>query len=105
MKLLYCDRCGDLFNLNYRVKSCYCGHVKGHYINNEEAEVNGNGFSIAIGNGSLMGALVESTQTKEDFRRGKNIDQLYERQPNSILCWARPHEGPANPHTKINKEL
>lgn len=29
MKLLFCRRCGDLFNLRYEAKSCECGEVWG----------------------------------------------------------------------------
>ena len=31
MKLLYCDECGDVFNLGEQLKICSCGKTKGMY--------------------------------------------------------------------------
>lgn len=99
MKLLMCDECGDIFNLQMVVKSCSCGHTVGRYIDNERAEVNGNGYSLAIGNGSLYKGIVRGVDLKEDPRPFELKDD------GSILCWARPHTGPANPHTIVNPDL
>ncbi len=103
MKLLMCTGCGDIFNLRRRLKTCSCGQVVGRYINDLEAEVNGGGVALAIGNGSLHKAVVESTWMKIDPR--KELPTPWDRHPGSIICWARPHEGPANPHTKVAKNL
>lgn len=97
MKLLYCPSCGDIFNLDIRYKQCHCGRVRGMYINYREAVVNGEGVSLAMGNGSFEQAIMASFQMKEDFRQ----DDPWKRHPTSIVCWARPHEGPANPNTRV----
>lgn len=99
MKLLICDQCGDVFNLSFTLKQCSCGHVKGHYIDNVNAVVNGNGFSLAIGNGALYIAITKSMQdlsgNREDFIETGKITH----------CWVRPHTGPGNPHTTVNPDL
>lgn len=103
MKLLFCGACGDLFNLQPYLKTCRCGTTKGLYTDDVNAEVNGGGYSIAIGNGSLWQALSNIKPDQEDFRGpGKNV---WECHPNTIICWSRPHEGQANPHTRINPQL
>lgn len=95
MKLLFCPECHSVFNLSYHLKSCECGKVKGKYVNNVEAVVNGEGYSIAIGNGSLASALMYGSRQRTN-RRPKDSE---------IICWARPHEGEANPHTRVVKDL
>lgn len=101
MKLLYCLSCGDLFNLQLTLKSCSCGKVKGMYTSRVEAQVNGEGFSIAVGNGSLDRAIYAARELKEDPRGSGDAW----RHSTTIMCWARPHSGPANPHTFINPSL
>lgn len=103
MKLLMCNRCGDVFNLDLRLKSCGCGLVKGKYENDQEAVVNGEGESLAIGNGSLFGAIVESRAMTKDPRKG--LASPRNRHEGSIIAWVRPHEGPANPHTRVQRDL
>lgn len=104
MKLLMCHTCGDIFNLAIdRLKSCSCGQVKGKYLPDaSHAVVNGNGFSLAMGTGSIWRALSEVPNMKEDWR--KKID-AWARHPTTIICWARPHDGPANSHTTIDPNL
>lgn len=104
MKLLFCDYCGDIFNLALRrVKSCSCGRTKGWYIDNSRAEVNGHGYSLAMGTGSLHMAVAAVNGMKEDWR--KPDDDVWRRHPTTIIAWARPHTGPANSHTKIVPDL
>lgn len=99
MKLLYCDICGDIFNLRLRqVKTCTCGHVKGQYDDNTYASVNGNGRSLAIGNGSLHNALY-ANKAQFDYTRSGG-DKLI-----TFIAWVRPHTGPRNPHTIIDEDL
>ena len=96
MKLLFCYVCHDVFKLAVdEIRSCACGKVRGRYINNSEAEVNGEGYSLAIGNGSLMNALYSIKEGRTELRPVES----------EVICWVRPHEGPANPHTKVNKDL
>ena len=104
MKLLYCHSCGDMFNLQRELKQCSCGTTKGRYVDNTYAEVNGKGSSLAIGNGSLQDALAQSNVVDMKDWRSVMTDP-YARHNTSIICWARPHEGPANSHTKINPNL
>lgn len=102
MKLLYCPNCHDVFNLRPQLKTCSCGQVKGRYIDNVNAEVNGKGVSLGMGNGSFMVAVAHAPYVREDFR---NTGDVYRRHDTSIVCWARPHEGPANSHTRVNPDL
>lgn len=103
MKLLLCHSCGDLFNLDLHLKSCSCGQVKGKYINREEAVVNGNGLSIAIGNGSLDRAMFACMDLEDDPREREGVDPWHH--ATTIMCWARKHEGPSNPHTKVDPNV
>lgn len=103
MKLLYCPDCGHVFSLSFNLRSCDCGKVVGRYdTNGESAEVNGAGFALAIGNGSLRDAIYRaiSMQSKPESNRTDYRDQC-----RVEYCWIRPHEGDGNPHTRINKDL
>jgi len=92
MKLLFCYNCSDIFKLDRdEARHCKCGKVSGRYVDNTYAEVNGEGVSLAIGNGSLIQAMYSLTHGRTE-RRPEN---------SNVICWVRPHEGPANPHTKI----
>ena len=97
MKLLYCDVCGDIFNLTgIRVKECHCGNVKGVYISHSDAITNGNGHSIAIGNGALHTALFRKTVME---KKDENFDRrTYLKDCNIEYSWVRPNEGEGNPH-------
>ena len=98
MKLLFCETCWDVFKLETGgVRSCKCGIVKGHYVNNQDAEVNGKGVSLAIGNGSLQQAIRNAKQM--DAARSEYITK------SGLIAWVRPHEGKGNPHTKINEKI
>ncbi len=90
MKLLLCLECHDIIKLDYEVKSCKCGRCRGKYNKDGlTAVVNGNGLSIGINNNDIYPAL----------------ENVYKGGVGHIKCWARPHEGDHNPHTKIDKEL
>jgi len=97
MKLLFCDRCWDVFKLGMNLRECNCGAVKGKYINNEEAVVNGEGYSLAIGNGSLIQGIRKSLEI--DAPRSEFITKA------GMIAWARPHSGPGNPHTTVDPQL
>ena len=102
MKLLFCDRCGDIFNLDFHLKSCSCGHVKGKYDNNDAARVNGNGRSLAIGNGSFMNALGGIPQFDYTYNHRTTGQK---KSPVTFLAWVRPHSGEDNPNTTVDKDL
>ena len=103
MKLLFCPECYDMFVLRVNdLRRCDCGKVAGQYINNTYAEVNGEGVSIAIGNGALLNAMV-AAKTLE--KTGKARYEDYLEKAHVTYCWVRPHEGEGNHHTKVNKDL
>ena len=95
MKLIFCPDCYDVFKLDYRLRKCVCGRCAGKYIDDTYAIVNGEGYSIAIGNGSLMDACIKGTVQRKE----RHIPE------SNIICWARPHDGPSNPHTVVNPKL
>jgi len=105
MKLLLCMNCGDIFNLaKGRIKACHCGRVCGKYEDDGlNAVVNGKGYSLAMGNGSVIDAIKNLDKVTEDFRI--TSDNFWEPHYTSIICWARPHEGDTNPHTRVDPSL
>jgi hypothetical protein len=104
MKLLCCFHCGDIFNLQMHLKSCSCGKTKGMYKNNRDAVVNGEGVSIGMGTGSFNNAIfaVVRGEVQSDFRESGDV---WRRHESSIICWARPHSGPANSNTTVDPTL
>ena len=57
MKLLYCRKCGDLFNLSLSRKSCSCGEVSGKYTDDVNAVYKGiNAIPFCFGNHSFAHA-------------------------------------------------
>lgn len=91
MKLLVCEQCQDLFKLDYKVRSCKCGRVRGRY--NEDghtAVVNGKGYSLGLGNGSLFNGIA------------KGFTGPYK---SEIMIWYREHEGPNNPRSTVDPEV
>lgn len=43
MKLLYCKKCGSVFNLTEEIKTCECGVVSGFYMDRTYALYTGDG--------------------------------------------------------------
>lgn len=109
MKLMFCSSCNSVFNLSYKLKSCDCGEVKGKYMDNVNAVTNGKGHTLAIGNGSLMKAVlsVELTKDLQDWRDIPNWKEWYNSRPgdNLFLAWVRKANGPSNPHSKVDPNL
>lgn len=108
MKLLYCSSCHSMVALVQQLRQCECGLVKGTYTDNVGAVTNGKGFSIAIGNGSFYGALAESREAEKDFREDKEWALWWNSRPKGaglMLAWARPNDGPANPHSSVDRNL
>lgn len=98
MKLLFCPECSHVFSLHRNLRTCDCGKVSGRYVDSVTAEVNGNGISLAIGNGSLQEAIysmrrAEKSGDREYFRDRCRVD----------YCWVRPHEGEGNPHSVVKQ--
>lgn len=108
MKLVMCNKCGDLFNLQRREKSCTCGEVRGRYHSDgSHARVYGDHTAIAMGSGSLLAAmrsipLDNESDWRYDGRSSKVLnlfEQMKEIVPTLIICWAREPSGPTNSHT------
>lgn len=72
MKLLYCYKCGDIFNLTFKEKSCGCGETKGQYIDELNAHISGQCQPIGIANGSFRTA--HTIQKVEDQRKKAKND-------------------------------
>lgn len=104
MKLMFCDSCSDVFKLDYDMRTCKCGRVKGRYLNSSEAEVSEAGYSIGIGNGSLMNAIMDM-KSHQRFTNDKAERHTYYVEGNGLIshAWVRPNTGSGNPHTKIIK--
>lgn len=103
MKLLFCQKCYDVFKLDLEVmRQCKCGAVKGRYIDNLMAEVSEEGISIAIGNGSLEEAIVDMTKLFRESDGEANRKEYQAPYKGKIdYAWVRPNSGAGNPHTKI----
>ena len=62
MKLLYCRKCGDMFNLSLSRKSCSCGEVSGKYTDDVNAVYSGlNAIPFCFGNYSFANAAKKQT--------------------------------------------
>ncbi len=58
MKLLMCDECDDVFNLDFHEKSCKCGKTKGKYLDNQNAICSGDtAMLMGFSNPSLRSAI------------------------------------------------
>ena len=89
MKLLLCDRCGDIFALRIDVeRACECGRVTGGHLGGRDAVTNGKGVVLEIDNGSLRSAVSHVTIGS---RTG-----IY-----PVHCWVRGNSGPSNPYTSV----
>jgi hypothetical protein len=57
VKLLKCGNCGDIFSLNFTVKTCSCGKVSGAYTDELNAWYSGEtAMPLGIDNGSFQRA-------------------------------------------------
>lgn len=98
MKLLFCDTCWDIFKLStHEERKCQCGKVSGYYEpDGLGAIVNGEGYSLAIGNGSLVQAIQQLQKAPSNADRN-----YYTKNCRIQYAWVRPHEGSGNPHTTV----
>lgn len=108
MKLLLCTKCFDVFKLDYDLRQCKCGEVKGKYEANGATALttdNEATISLALGNGAVMNAIADM---KTHQRNTDNTAERFEYylQGNGLIshAWVRPNNGPGNPHTKLLKE-
>ena len=106
MKLLLCQKCWDVFKLDYDMRHCKCGSIKGRYIDNMMAEVSENAISLALGNGSVQQAVAEMMALQQSTNDQAPRQAYYQEGQGRILyAWARPNAGPGNPHTKLIEEV
>jgi len=83
MKLLYCEKCGDVFSLRSgRVNDCYCCESKGRYIDNRKVEVTGPCI--------VLGIPWESLRKTIERKNGKNIKTFIIREPNKTITRKEP---------------
>ncbi len=93
MKLIFCDRCWDVFKLSAKeIRSCECGYCRGKYLpDGGRAITNGHGVALAFTNTSVVRACRE-------IALGGDITC-------DIKAWARQHDGVNNPRTTIQGDL
>lgn len=110
MKLIQCLKCQDIFNLNYKEKSCTCGEVNGRYTDDSHAEVSGVHMAVAIGNGSYRNAFNAAPDETSDWRYDGRLEkvsalfkQLNALVPTMFMGWVRMPDGPTNSHSKIKE--
>jgi hypothetical protein len=102
MKVLYCEKCHDLFKLTRKeFRECKCGRVKGKYRTKKYAEVSNSAVSIKIPNGSIKKAIGRMKRLKQEKPKSKDKDY---RGYSAIPAWVRPNNGPGNPHTEPLKK-
>jgi hypothetical protein len=63
MKLLYCLKCSEIFNLDLSEKKCRCGKSKGQYTDNLNAWFKGPCLPLGIANDSFRTALKNQPET------------------------------------------
>lgn len=76
MKLLLCKKCSDVFKLQYEYRSCQCKNVRGKYLDNLNAIVEGEGDYevLGISNPSLKEAIsIISSERVADVKREKGV--------------------------------
>src|SRR3990167_795681 len=102
MKLLFCESCGDLFNLRRELKKCSCGKVAGRYINDTYAQITKDSISIGIGSGSFRKAIYEMNQHFSTTNGKAPRESYYQAGKGKIeYAWIRPNNGKGNPHCEI----
>lgn len=87
MKLLYCRKCGDTFNLSLSRKSCSCGEVSGQYTDNLRAVYSGNAIPFCFSNGSFA-----DSAKKQEINDAALPDKFYGERFEAWIC-------PANSET------
>lgn len=68
-------------------------------MDNVNAEVSGPCLSLAIGNGSLVQAIVNLVNIGVEQDRDTYKEQC------QFLAWVRPNLGPGNPHCRVVDSL
>ena len=69
MKLLMCLKCGDIFSLTMKNKTCGCGESSGMYVDNLNAEIKGECKAIGFANSKFK--IAYQMQKMEDDAQAK----------------------------------
>lgn len=65
MKLLYCQRCGDVVALRLESRTCICGASNGHYKEDQlHVVIKGPCVPLGFANGSFHRALLTRPKTR-----------------------------------------
>lgn len=57
MKLIYCNKCGDVLSLRKESRTCFCGDSGGKYVDSLQAEIWGSAVPLGFLNGDFVEAL------------------------------------------------
>ena len=57
MKLIYCEKCGDVISMRFEERSCFCGASKGRYLDSLNAEYSGPAKPLGFHNTHFKSAL------------------------------------------------
>lgn len=66
MKLICCNKCGDIFNLTATIKFCGCLNSRGFYTNELDVMVSGDCFLLGISTSGLAKALALHTRASNE---------------------------------------
>ena len=103
MKLLFCEACWDVFKLDYDVRQCKCGKVKGYYQKDGHTAVNnGQGVSMAMDNRFVL-QQVAAMRDLQEAPSDNGYDNYYE--DTRIPFWVRPNDGYGNPRSVIKEDI
>lgn len=82
MKLLYCKKCRDVFNLHMTDRACLCGETRGKYTVSPNAVYTGkHAVPLAIDNYSFFARVNRDTQADRQWW----YDGLHGK--NKVHCW------------------
>jgi len=102
MKVLFCEKCHDLFKLTrHELRACRCKRdkVKGQYREDgKHADVSENAVSIKIHNDSLKEAICRMKQLQKN--KPSSTDRDYQIL-SAVAAWVRPNVGDGNPYTHL----
>ena len=94
MKLLFCDSCGDVRKLGYKVTSCACGKVKAKYLEDGwHAEHNGEGFLLGIDNNTFLPTVQRYRYNAADRELPRTKSQA--RTDSKRGSWSAIHASPS----------
>jgi hypothetical protein len=102
MKLLFCKKCSDTFNLRKKHKECECGAIGGRYLDDKNAVYYGDKASaFAIDNYSFQARVMGRVLRRE---HNNMYDQIHGN--GMIQCWLIRYRNSPNPESisRIDKK-